>query len=206
MWWKYSAGQHAIILKNIYYKLALIQLVGKWYQLVNNRSSGIKIERYDLRTGSANRLNKNGWTSSSVSGPPRFNKSTPIFSSATLEDTPLASSTVVTTFAELDLTRRFRCFTGLVLAKQEDPFADNFHGLTSCLVEQVKLVEVVLPYDLPIIATINQHWKCIFGFQQDRSQNLKKKSHSVYPSTLAISCKCSLSSFLTDIEINDVEG
>jgi hypothetical protein len=43
------------------------------------------------------------------------------------------------------------------------------------LVEQVKLVEVVLPYDLPIIATINQHWKCIFGFQQDRSQNLKKK-------------------------------
>lgn len=33
-------------------------------------------------TGSANKLYKNGWTSLSVSGPPRFRSSTPIFSSA----------------------------------------------------------------------------------------------------------------------------
>lgn len=36
-------------------------------------------------TGSANKLNRNGWTSWSVSGPPRFKRSTPIFSSAVCE-------------------------------------------------------------------------------------------------------------------------
>jgi len=60
---------------------------------------------------------------------------------------------------ELDLTERFRCFlsTGLVLAKQEDPFAANCNGLTSCLGQLATLVDVLLPHDLPIIATAHQY-------------------------------------------------
>lgn len=38
----------------------------------------------DDDTGSAKRLNKNGCTSSRVSGPPRFNNKTPTFSSSSL--------------------------------------------------------------------------------------------------------------------------
>lgn len=39
-------------------------------------------DQYGGYTGSAKRLNKNGCTSSRVSGPPRFNKRTPIFPSS----------------------------------------------------------------------------------------------------------------------------
>ena len=41
-------------------------------------------------TGSAKRLNKNGWTSSSVSGPPRFSSNTPTLS--VLTEPPLLAS------------------------------------------------------------------------------------------------------------------
>uniref|UniRef100_A0A7C9D285 Uncharacterized protein n=1 Tax=Opuntia streptacantha TaxID=393608 RepID=A0A7C9D285_OPUST len=45
-----------------------------------------------MMSGSANRLYRKGWTSSSVSGPPRLRRSTPIFSSVTWEGACTASS------------------------------------------------------------------------------------------------------------------
>lgn len=103
----------------------------------------------------------------------------------TLEDTPLASSKVVTTFAELDLAERFQCFliAGLELAKREDPVAASCNDITfpckfcTCLVEPAKLVEVVLPHDLPIveIATTNQYEKEVVYLDANNRSHIEKK-------------------------------
>lgn len=61
----------------------------KKYRLLRSIMHSIT-QKKEQFTGSAKRLNKNGCTSSRVSGPPRFNNSTPIFPSSRRGDADVA--------------------------------------------------------------------------------------------------------------------
>lgn len=64
-------------------------------------------------TGSANKLNRNGWTSWRVSGPPRFNSSTPTLSCSIPRGIPITFSSKAHALSEKNaFPTRCRCLIG----------------------------------------------------------------------------------------------